>query len=333
MDRKKVSVLLPNYNNGPYLKEALDSLFRQSYQNFVIFFVDDCSTDDSLEIARSYKDERLKIIEKDKNSGIVDTLNKGLALIDTPYFIRMDGDDISTPDRFEKLIHFMELNPEIGVCSSDIQTFGKDDVLFEYERNVEMNKANLIFGHSLGHASSIFRTAVFKEFGITYRDLFWRLEDYDLFYQLKDFTSLVSIPGAYYLYRRDTYNDNPEIATRKNEEFRAFYKVVLTDLGLKPTDEHIAKHLQLNNRETPSFSIRDYTNYLAEIEKANQQTKIYPKEALNEVCAKFLHKMVYRLIGFRKISFWEVLRLTKTHPGALKFFIRNWFHNLKTKRN
>ena len=51
MDKTRLSVLIPNYNNGPYLKEALDSLFAQTYTNFIIYFVDDCSTDHSLEIA------------------------------------------------------------------------------------------------------------------------------------------------------------------------------------------------------------------------------------------------------------------------------------------
>ena len=64
MEMKKVSVLMPNYNNGPYIKEALDSLFNQTYTDFIIYFVDDCSTDNSISIASMYDASRIRIIQK-----------------------------------------------------------------------------------------------------------------------------------------------------------------------------------------------------------------------------------------------------------------------------
>src|SRR5882757_5790861 len=109
-----ITVLMPNYNNEPFLKDAIDSVLNQTFTNFVFIIVDDGSTDRSVEIIKSYADKRIVFIEKENNSGIVDTLNIGLAQITSTYFIRMDGDDISTNDRFSILYQFMESNPDIG---------------------------------------------------------------------------------------------------------------------------------------------------------------------------------------------------------------------------
>ncbi|MBK6526920.1 MAG: glycosyltransferase family 2 protein [Crocinitomicaceae bacterium] len=108
MNQPTLSVLLPNFNNAPYLRECLNSLYNQTFQDFVIYFVDDCSTDDSIEIALSYPQNKMIILRKDKNSGIVDTLNLGLDQITSKYFIRMDGDDRSHLERFEKMVGYME---------------------------------------------------------------------------------------------------------------------------------------------------------------------------------------------------------------------------------
>ncbi|NOQ73591.1 MAG: glycosyltransferase [Crocinitomix sp.] len=321
MEQARLSVLLPNYNNGPYLKEALDSLFAQTYSNFVIYLVDDCSTDDGLAIARSYKDERLKIIEKPSNSGIVATMNVALNAIETEYYIRMDGDDISTPDRFETLVKYMDEHPEIGVCSSSIKTFGIEEKVRAFEKNPARNKANLIFGHSIGHASSIFRTAVMKDNKIEYVDRFWRLEDYYLFYRLKDLTLTTAIPNQFYLYRQEAYNNNAEITRRKNLAFKEFYEMVLSDLGVEANEKNLSIHLQLNNREKSTFSLKDYQNHIDLLRQANKKSLLYPNAELELVLNQHLEKMYYRLIDQKKITLIQIMGMGKGKKALLKYYL------------
>jgi len=320
----RVSVLLPNYNNAPYLKEALDSIFNQTFRDFDIYFVDDCSTDNSIEIAESYADDRLKVIRKEKNSGIVDTMNVGLDRIESEFFIRMDGDDISTPDRFQKLVSYMDENPEIGVCSSDIKTFGKVEEFLTYERDGQLNRANLLFGHTIGHASSIFRTAVLKENNVRYVDRFWGMEDYYLFYQLKDVTLTSSIPAELYLYRREDYNLNEEIVEKKKREFRSFYKMIFEDLGLNFSDKELALHLQLSKREVPEFGLKIYQTHADKILAANQNAKIFPQEELKAVLRKYLRILIFRLIDFTLIPHFF------KESGLFKHYLKKKF-NLLTK--
>lgn len=318
----KISVLLPNYNNGPYLKEALDSLLAQTHQDFIVYFVDDCSTDDSVAIAEAYQDDRIVILRKSENSGIVDTMNKGLEKIDTKYFIRMDGDDLSDPNRFERLIQFMEDNPTIGVCSSAIRYFGMESGMMVYETDPEKNKANLIFGHTVGHASSIFRTAVFKENNIQYLDRFWRMEDYYLFYRLKDLTKATSIPDALYLYRREAYNNNPEITRKKNEEFRKFYQMILEELGVAVTKAKIEMHLELTKRTKPTFRFKDYYGYIQELKKANEKKSIFPLRELNTTLDQHFSGLMFLLVDNRKMTWLQIWKNRKSQKGLVAYAVK-----------
>lgn len=315
-----VAVLLPNFNNGPYLKECLESVFAQTYRDFKIYFIDDCSTDNSLEIVRSFPQDKIEIILKSVNSGIVDTMNEGLKRIETKYFIRMDGDDLIHPERFERLVNFMEKNPEIGVCSSAIRTFGISEDVWTYGTDTASNHAALIFGHAIGHASSIFRTAVLKENKIWYDNRFWRMEDYYLFYRLRSFTKTTSITDQLYFYRRESYNTNLEIEQKKNAEFRKFYQMILTELGVSPDEDSVSIHMQLAGRESLTFGFIDYKRHIRLIEEANRIKSQFPALALNSKLNKSLHSLACKLIDEKKVGFLGVGKMMFTYPSLLRYY-------------
>ena len=97
-----VSVLLPVYNVELYIEEALCSILNQTYTNFECIVIDDASTDRTVQIIESVKDDRIVLIKKEKNTGYTKNLNEGIKLCKGKYIARMDGDDISYPERFQK---------------------------------------------------------------------------------------------------------------------------------------------------------------------------------------------------------------------------------------
>ena len=101
MNNPLISVVLPVFNVEQYIEECIESILNQSYVFFELLIIDDCSTDNTLEILRSFKDNRINIIEKSNNKGLVDSLNLGLDLAKGKYIVRIDGDDINTLKRFE----------------------------------------------------------------------------------------------------------------------------------------------------------------------------------------------------------------------------------------
>lgn len=105
-----VSIIMPNYNGAKYLPETINSVLAQTYTNWELLFVDDCSTDNSLEIIRSYKDSRIKILQNDKNSGAAVSRNYALREAKGKWIAFLDSDDLWVPEKLEKQIAFMETN-------------------------------------------------------------------------------------------------------------------------------------------------------------------------------------------------------------------------------
>ena len=105
---KKVSVIVPVYNTSLYLEECINSIINQTYKNLEIIVVNDCSTDNSLEIISKFKDKRIKIINLKKNSGVAIARNKGIEKAIGDYICFMDSDDYWNLDKVEKQVKFIK---------------------------------------------------------------------------------------------------------------------------------------------------------------------------------------------------------------------------------
>lgn len=104
---EKLSVIIPCYNVENYIEDAIDSLINQTYKEFAIYCLDDCSTDKTYDklLALSQKYSRIKLFKNEFNVGVIGTLNKLIELCASEFVIRMDSDDIFEKDRIEKLFY------------------------------------------------------------------------------------------------------------------------------------------------------------------------------------------------------------------------------------
>ncbi|MBR3661561.1 MAG: glycosyltransferase family 2 protein [Bacilli bacterium] len=105
---KKVSVIIPVYNSSKYLKECLDSVINQTYQNLEIIIINDNSNDNSLSIINSFKDKRIRIINLDKRNGVASCRNKGVDCSTGDYICFLDSDDFWYLEKIEKQVKFIE---------------------------------------------------------------------------------------------------------------------------------------------------------------------------------------------------------------------------------
>ena len=112
-----ITVLMPVYNGGKYLSQAIESILNQSFTNYELLIVDDCSTDESVEIINSYNDERITLIRNRKNCGQSQSLNIGLSEAKGNLIARLDQDDISYKNRLETQFKRMS-NNNISVLGS-----------------------------------------------------------------------------------------------------------------------------------------------------------------------------------------------------------------------
>lgn len=115
-----VSVVMPLYNAEKFVKKAIDSVLNQTYKNFELIIVDDCSSDGSLEIVKKLanNNEEIKIISNKENSGVSKTRNKGILEANGEYIALLDSDDIWTEEKLEKQVALLLNNEaQIVYCS------------------------------------------------------------------------------------------------------------------------------------------------------------------------------------------------------------------------
>jgi glycosyltransferase involved in cell wall biosynthesis len=197
-----VTVLLPVRNAAPYLREALQSLREQTYRHFRVLAIDDGSTDDSLEILRSFRDERLRVITR-SGKGLVTTLSEGLEFCDTPYVARMDADDRALPQRLERQVRALDddrslvmLGTRVSVIDAEGKPLASPAVLQE-DRAI---RRALAVTNCFAHGSVMFRRDEVRQAG-GYRASAHLVEDYDLWMRLAERGKLANLPDALYEWR------------------------------------------------------------------------------------------------------------------------------------
>lgn len=128
----RVSVIVPNYNHAPYLRKRLDSVYSQTYTDFEVILLDDCSSDNSRDILASYKEEKPNTIfvPNESNSGSVfRQWEKGVSLARGEYIWIAESDDFASPDFLKQLVTVMDEHPEVGLAYSQSWLVDSQDVV------------------------------------------------------------------------------------------------------------------------------------------------------------------------------------------------------------
>ena len=182
----KISVVMPAYNAEKYIKEAIDSILGQTFGDFELIIINDCSTDSTENIILSYSDSRIVYLKNEKNMGVAATLNRGLQAARGEYIARMDSDDIALSQRLEKQLQHMKRNGDVIVCGSNFIPFhdsGDLPVSCVPEEDGQI-KTFLLFGSPFAHPTVMIRASVLKETGLCYDVAYEKVEDYYFWMQL-----------------------------------------------------------------------------------------------------------------------------------------------------
>lgn len=164
-----ISVIMSVYNGETYLVEAIESVRNQTFRNWELIIINDCSTDSTGEILNDFsiKDERIKVHTNEVNLKLPTSLNKAISLSEGKYIARMDADDICLPDRFEKQYKFMEENPDLALSSCRFMTV-KNGVYASGGAGGRCDnkalRAMLLVANPILHPGVIARAEVMKKF-------------------------------------------------------------------------------------------------------------------------------------------------------------------------
>ena len=191
----KVSVILTSYNHEKYLQESIDSVLGQTFTDFELIVVDDCSIDNSWNIIESYKDERLVTIRNPENklfyvNSIIKKVTQG------KYIALQHSDDVWEPNKLAEQVAFLDMHPECGAAFSWTRIIDEDGNSFDDESNLyckvfeQPNRTrhewlNYVFykANALCHPSVLIRKQCYDDCGL-YRYGFLQLADYDMWIRL-----------------------------------------------------------------------------------------------------------------------------------------------------
>lgn len=204
----RVSVGIPFYNNQDTLLTAIRSVFAQTYQDWELILVDDGSRDNSLTIAQSIRDNRVKVIHDGENHGLAYRLNQIASLATGEYLARMDADDMMHPQRLEKQLNYLQANPQIDVLASPVYSInqenqpqgirGLDPIEGMTVKTVLLNKGLII------HPTVMAKTQWFRRY--QYDTLYRKTQDRELWCRSASTSTFAKIPEPLYFYRENLFN-------------------------------------------------------------------------------------------------------------------------------
>ncbi len=206
MKNHLVSVIMPVRNGERYLGEAMESILAQTFTDFEFIIINDGSTDNTQKIIDGYaeKDNRIICLNHDKGKGLVAALNYGIQEAEGQYIARMDADDISMPERFEKQVKFLDENKNCVVVSSSSLAIDKNGFsLFFEHKSVEHEDILLTILKGRGglvHAAAMMRKTALEKVG-GYNQNMFPAEDWDLWFRLGKIGKFANIQQILYQIR------------------------------------------------------------------------------------------------------------------------------------
>ena len=186
MKPPRITVLMPARNAARFLREALDSIFMQTFCDFELLVVDDGSMDDTPHIVASYQDDRMRTVRLENSQGLTEALNVGLAAAKGEYIARMDSDDISYAHRLARQRTFLEERPEVvmvGSWADIIDHEGRRVSVMRPPTGAAELAEGLLNGNRFVHTMVMFRRREVLALG-GYRALLPHAQDYDLWLRL-----------------------------------------------------------------------------------------------------------------------------------------------------
>jgi len=226
-DQNLISILMPAYNAGPFIGEAIASILAQTQRNFELIVIDDGSTDASVETVRKYEaaDSRVRLIVNESNKGISQSLNIALGKAEGAWIGRMDADDLSVPVRLERMLEAAAKAPEVVLWGSYARAMScagrplhrvalgptTEEQFLRLKRRCE----NILVLHGTWLAR---RDILIASGGYDAR--FDGLEDFEFLGRIQQFGSLRTLPEELLFYRLHPSNTSSTRVVRQQQLMR-----------------------------------------------------------------------------------------------------------------
>ena len=310
LQNPKVSVLMPVYNCELYIREAVDSILNQTFADFEFIIIDDCSSDATVSIIKSFNDSRINLIIKPENTGYTNSLNYGLSIAKGKYIARMDGDDISLPERFAKQIVFLENNLEYVLCGTALKVINQEKIIQYPENHIDI-KTEFLNQNCIIHPSVMLRKSIFDVHNFSYNLNKEPAEDYDLWARLSKVSKLYNLPEIllhYRIHQHQVSKLKNDIQIKSSNETKFMvWNFLEIDEKFKDFLKKIIANQNINFEEIYNF--KDFKNEIISL-NSKQVFEMYSlKNHLNKLEKTIISKYFFNRLNYNPKLIIEYLKI------------------------
>lgn len=321
----KISIIMSVYNGEDYLAEAINSVLNQTFTDWELIVINDCSTDRTPELLSQYaaQDARVRVYTNEVNLRLPSSLNKAMTYARGKYIARMDADDICLPDRLEKQFAFMEENPEVALSSCRFMTL-KNGVIASggcgSKWDHDSVKALLLVTNPILHPGIIAKADVIKSLG--YDKTFTCTEDMELWtrfvmagYKVQNLQEYLMI------YRLHDKQITATTLERQRKEIIAIQKIYYGRF-LEEMSEQQAQFYISGVYFREQNDVRRFCDFCKWIKSVNAKTRSFDSKSLNyallEILAEHKRKGMKKLDLVKAMLSFDPMFLVKELPERKK---------------
>lgn len=284
---------MPVHNGAKYLQPAIDSILQQSFRTFEFIIVDDCSTDETVEIVNGCSDKRIRLIRSKDRLKLAGALNLGLKEAKSEFVARMDCDDISLPGRLQRQVDFMLANEDLGLCGTWVKYFpGQKNKVQEYPVEKHAVHALSLFHSPFAHPTVMMRRRWFEQHSLDYDVNYYPTEDFDLWSRALSIFAGANLGEVQLHYRAHEQSLTGSDWNNMDEQAARITQRALHALGL-PSDLEASRYhrkvAMVRFEQTPE-ELDKAASWLRAILEANHKKKVYNQTALTRILEDLWHR-------------------------------------------
>lgn len=315
-----ITVLLPVYNGDRYLRETIESILTQTYTDFELLIVDDGSTDSSLAIIESFIDDRIRILKNKERLKLSGALNRGMEEAKGKYIARMDADDIALPERLQKQFEYMERHPEVGMCGTAIEIFGKAKTRNDiYPKSADEIKAYALFDCPFCHPTVMMRRELFLKHDLWYDGSYYPTEDYELWARAIDLFPVVNLGEVLLRYRVHDSSMTGSDWDAMDKQAARIIQRLMEKLEIQCTEEMLGLHRNIGRGRSCRCSfveIDQADRWLEALLEVNRQQREYKDLALSGMLSLVWYRLCFNnsLLGMKVLAKYTAGSQVKKDP-------------------
>ncbi len=243
-----VSVIIPAFNGEKYIGDAIESILHQTYINWELIIIDDCSTDETLKIINSYTDSRITLFCNKNNKGIAESTNKGIEKSKGKYIALLDDDDVAEYDRLTLQVDYLEKHSEIDILVGRTTLIDEKGQVIDYcgipRNNPRYIKAVLLFKcMDFMNSTAMIRRDFIKKYNLYYKNDCYGMQDYRFYIECSKVGNISTINKFLLKYRiheaSETNRNFEKYKVERAKKYAQFQRYSLEKSGFRLDEESL----------------------------------------------------------------------------------------------